>query len=298
MSSSYRDLIEAADTALGSGDADAAAASLRAAVEADPSRLETFHRLGRLLRATGRADDAAACYERCLEVHPSDRIAELGLAALGKRPAPARLPDDVVLHVFDEGAGDYDGAMAGLDYQVPELLYDLLDEHGDDLPEAPRVLDLGCGTGLGAELLRPFASEIVGVDLAPGMIEVARAKGLYDALHVAEVEQFLTAGEDTFDLILASNVLIYFGPLEGLLAAVAARLAPGGLLLFDVEQDDAAPHAFHAGGRFAHSESYLRDALSGASLALRALEPVTMRQEAGEPVPALVCLAARTAERP
>jgi SAM-dependent methyltransferase len=54
---------------------------------------------------------------------------------------------------------------------------------------APRdALDLACGTGrIGAWLKGRTAAELDGVDLTPGMLDVARGKGLYRALRVADV---------------------------------------------------------------------------------------------------------------
>ena len=49
------------------------------------------------------------------------------------------------------------------------------------------MLDLGCGTGLAGAAFRPHVDWLAGVDLSPKMIEVARAKGLYDRLAVADI---------------------------------------------------------------------------------------------------------------
>jgi SAM-dependent methyltransferase len=46
------------------------------------------------------------------------------------------------------------------------------------LPPAAVVADLGCGTGTLAVLLAEAGHRVVGVDLAPRMLEVARAKAL------------------------------------------------------------------------------------------------------------------------
>lgn len=54
---------------------------------------------------------------------------------------------------------------------------------------APRtVLDLACGTGrIGAWVRARCKAPIDGVDMTPEMLDVARGKGVYRALHVAEV---------------------------------------------------------------------------------------------------------------
>jgi SAM-dependent methyltransferase len=50
------------------------------------------------------------------------------------------------------------------------------------------VLDLACGTGrIGAWLRQRASGAIDGVDITPEMLDVARGKGIYRALHVADV---------------------------------------------------------------------------------------------------------------
>ena len=55
--------------------------------------------------------------------------------------------------------------------------------------EALEVLDAGCGTGLAAPLLGPYARRLVGVDLSGAMLEQARALPQYDEL-VEELTKF------------------------------------------------------------------------------------------------------------
>ena len=73
-----------------------------------------------------------------------------------------------------------------------------------DWRAARAVLDLACGTGrIGAWLRGRGAQAIDGVDLTPEMLEVARGKGAYRVLHVADVESTgLAAG--AYDLCTQS----------------------------------------------------------------------------------------------
>jgi predicted TPR repeat methyltransferase len=52
------------------------------------------------------------------------------------------------------------------------------------------VLDLGCGTGLSGQALRPLARRLTGVDLSPAMIDARRTRTVYDVLTVAEITAF------------------------------------------------------------------------------------------------------------
>ena len=65
---------------------------------------------------------------------------------------------------------------------------------------------------------------VIGVDVAPGMLAQAAGKQLYTELHEADVVDFLHADERSWPLILASDVLCYFGALDELFTAVRQRL--------------------------------------------------------------------------
>jgi predicted TPR repeat methyltransferase len=59
----------------------------------------------------------------------------------------------------------------------------LLDRVGVDWGAVGSVADLGCGTGrTGAWLKERGVGEIDGVDLSPGMLEAACARGVYRSL--------------------------------------------------------------------------------------------------------------------
>jgi SAM-dependent methyltransferase len=73
-----------------------------------------------------------------------------------------------------------------------------------DWSSANCILDLACGTGrIGQWLRERSRAAIVGVDLTPEMLEVARGKGVYRSLHVAEVSCTGLSGE-TYDLAMQS----------------------------------------------------------------------------------------------
>lgn len=70
--------------------------------------------------------------------------------------------------------------------RTPELLFNLACPY---LTDEMKILDLGCGTGLDAQLYRPFAKKLTGVDISPKMVEKAEEKNIYDALDVFDVLQ-------------------------------------------------------------------------------------------------------------
>jgi SAM-dependent methyltransferase len=85
-----------------------------------------------------------------------------------------------------------------------------------------RALDIGTGTGAGAETLkRRFPSaEVIGVDLAPAMIEQARAAVPGVRFEVADASR-LPFDDASFELVTLSNMIPFFDEL-------ARVVAPGG----------------------------------------------------------------------
>ncbi|MEU7042130.1 methyltransferase domain-containing protein [Streptomyces varsoviensis] len=90
----------------------------------------------------------------------------------------------------------------------------------------PRILDVGCGTGIAAQQFAAAGCEVLGVDADARMAELARRHGL--PVEVASFEAWDPAGRE-FDAVVAAQAWHWVDPVAG--AAKAARtLRPGGLL--------------------------------------------------------------------
>lgn len=105
-------------------------------------------------------------------------------------------------------------------------------------------------------------------------------------------------------MILAADVLCYFGALDTLFAAAHAALTPGGWLLGSVEEllpdhDGDIPGngdwALQRQGRYAHSSAYLGTTAIGAGFEILRLERQTLRYEADAPVPGMLLVLQRRA---
>lgn len=98
-----------------------------------------------------------------------------------------------------------------------------------------RVLDLGCGDGAYAGVLRPVASQLVGCDGAAAALERARSRGLYDRLLTVDLEavgrEELAAGGGGYDLIFCTEVVEHLADPGRLFRLAAELLAPGGRLV-------------------------------------------------------------------
>jgi SAM-dependent methyltransferase len=103
------------------------------------------------------------------------------------------------------------------------------------------VLDLGCGPGHVSERLRELGLNPVGIDLSPGMIEVARRTYPSVPFGVGSMEQ-LDAPPASASGILAYYSFIHIPPAEGagVIRGFRHALRPGGILLLAFQVGDEA----------------------------------------------------------
>lgn len=101
-------------------------------------------------------------------------------------------------------------------------------------PDGLRILDVGCGGGLLAEPLARLGAQVVGIDASPGNVAAARRHAAAQQVGVdyrlGEPEQVLRP-QESFDVVLALEVVEHVEDVAGFVATVARRVAPGGLLL-------------------------------------------------------------------
>lgn len=90
------------------------------------------------------------------------------------------------------------------------------------------VLECGCGTGLILERLAGHARRAVGIDLSPGMLELARARGL--DVHEGSVTA-LPFDDASFDVTCSFKVLAHVPDIGRALAEMARVTRPGGVIL-------------------------------------------------------------------
>jgi predicted TPR repeat methyltransferase len=195
--------------------------------------------------------------------------------------------------LFDDYAPRFDRHLVkNLNYRGPELVHDAV-RSSCTRSGRPfrfrRVLDLGCGTGLMGRALEGRFEAIDGVDLSPKMLGRAKRTHLYDQLHEADLLGFLkAAGERTFDLVTAVDVFVYLAALDEVFCGVRRVLARDGLFAFTVQASEGEGFSLGEDARFAHGAPYLRDLAAAAGFATLLFEPVSTREDHGEPVPGFV----------
>jgi 2-polyprenyl-6-hydroxyphenyl methylase/3-demethylubiquinone-9 3-methyltransferase len=94
------------------------------------------------------------------------------------------------------------------------------------------ALDVGCGAGLLCEPLARLGATVTGVDAAAANIEVATAHAAGSGLPIAYQHGELAAlGLGTFDLVTSMEVIEHVADKALFVRQLAARLAPGGLMV-------------------------------------------------------------------
>ena len=263
--------------------------------------LRPKHREARRLLAIahcrlGELSKAIKIFEEWLQEEPGDPIATHMLAACTGRDTPARASDSYVELTFDGFAASFESKLAKLGYRAPKLVATMLEDTGIPAQKQLDVLDAGCGTGLCGPLIAPFARHLTGVDLSGGMLTHAREKQVYDDLVQGELTAYLTEHPGTYDVIVSADTLVYFGPLEQVIAAAAGALRPDGVLAFTVEataEDGGHDFRLETHGRYTHAPRYVERLLREAGL-IPEIARAELRMESGVPVAGLVVRARKT----
>ncbi|HXS18959.1 MAG TPA: class I SAM-dependent methyltransferase [Polyangiaceae bacterium] len=130
---------------------------------------------------------------------------------------------------YDEFAKVYDDRRGN---SVPFGYHDLLDELETSLVERfgsqRDILEVGCGTGLIMQRVAKFARRVHGVDLSPGMLAHAQARGL-DVTQGSATQLPFSDGE--FDVTYSFKVLAHVPDIELALSEMARVTRPGGMIL-------------------------------------------------------------------
>jgi predicted TPR repeat methyltransferase len=145
----------------------------------------------------------------------------------------AKRPEDVAA-LYDGWAATYDADMATAGYRHPSICLALLSRYLSR--GAAPLLDAGAGTGLVGEWLGIMGyPHVEALDISPGMLKVAEAKGAYRALHCLALGGALPFGDGAFAGVVSAGVFTsgHVGA-EGL-AELIRICRPGGVIVLTVK---------------------------------------------------------------
>lgn len=142
------------------------------------------------------------------------------------------LKKELIAASFSQAASHYDNS-AVLQQEVASRVFERL---GLMRVNPKHILDVGCGTGACSRRLRDSfgAAKITAVDIAPGMIEIAKKeqRRLRKIDYQVADADCLPFDNNQFDLVFSSLVIQWMPDLKATFSELNRVLAPGGLLIF------------------------------------------------------------------
>lgn len=266
---------------------DSAIQHYRQAIKRQPNIHEFHLNLALIYKEQGNTLDAVTSLKRVIEIKPNAEIAKHMLAAL-QNITPDQAPASYIRRIFDGYADNFDKHLVDkLEYHTPALIAEIVRNQLDAKCEAISILDLGCGTGLFGEQVKDLKKQLVGIDLAPRMIDKARERGIYDQLIVGDLLEYLADAEaNQFDLIAATDVFNYVGNLLPVFEQVSRILTLGGGFTFSIEAapDSARDFVLDKTGRYQHHKNYLEQLGAQFGFVQAHFSESCLRQEHGKPV--------------
>lgn len=256
--------------------------AMRSATRAAPNDPQPWSELGSLLREIGQYEEAAHCFEQAIQHGADPELHRYYLAAVRPGSSVPPPPKRYAQALFDSYAGDFQThLLEALKYSAHTTLLHPLVEAGQRYPSA---LDLGCGTGLCAPLLKKICDTIDGVDVAAAMVQQATQSGCYRSVSQSDLLPWLRSRNTPADLIVAADVFIYVGELNEVFAEAARLLSPQGCFAFSVEACEGEGLRLLPSLRYAHSERYIRELAERHGLEIKRSYLGPIREEQRQPI--------------
>jgi len=137
---------------------------------------------------------------------------------------------------YDAWSDKYEGDLMAMGYRLPWVFASVVTAHvsRDELP----ILDAGCGGGMQIEPLHLLGYRgITGADLSEPMMDVARAKGLYDNFQQITMGEPLPFETDQFAATLSCGVITPGHAPATAFDELVRVTRPGGKLIFSLRDD-------------------------------------------------------------
>ena len=206
-----------------------------------------------------------------------------------------------VKSLFDGFAPSFDEILRELDYVVPSLIAEFVKTSlKSKLFQKRQILDLGCGTGLCASELKKYFpnEEFYGVDVSEKMLDFAGKKNIYKELYLDDVVGFLEDTQKVYDVVIAGDVLTYFGELKTLFRLLVKTVRAKGLFCFSISKNtyNQSDYFLTPSGRFVHSIVYVRRLLKYYGFEVLKQEEHVLRREGVKDVNGYIILAQKEIE--
>ena len=139
---------------------------------------------------------------------------------------------------YDSWAKQYEIDLCAMGYRIPAVLATVATRF---IPStAAPILDAGCGGGIQTEALTILGfGPITGIDLSEGMLEVARAKGIYSDRRQMTLGEKLDFTDDTFAAIISSGTITPHHAPPSSFEELIRVAKPGAPIVFSLRDDPA-----------------------------------------------------------
>lgn len=263
---------------MGLGHIEDAASLFNRVLELDPKNFGALSNLAAIKMRRKDRTAAISLLERANSVEPDNKVTYFMLQALRQADDEVVTCEDYARDLFNHYALYYEKHMQDtLQYKLPAKLWEIL--HSLNLSQFAKVLDLGCGTGLCGDILKNFTEDLTGVDIAEKMLAIAKNKDVYQTLVCQDISAYLAEADVQFDLIVAADVLPYFGSLDAIFTNICNKLINNGVFIFTTEISTDKDWQIQESIRFRHSSRYIAELCAKYSLILEYKEQVVARMQ-------------------
>ena len=262
------------------GQIDQAINAFKRVTAIEPDYAAAYNKMGNVLKNQGKLEEAIEAYKKALSLKPAYAEASHMLSALtGKTTKSA--PREYVENLFDKYAYKFDQSLVvKLSYDIPKIITQLaVEKHGSS--SLGSILDLGCGTGLTGEKVRPHCTNLEGIDLSKKMLEIAKSRNVYNKLEHIDIVGYLSSAELDFDYFIATDVFIYVGDLSEVFRLIKARNKKPGKLIFSTEHANEKGFHLEKSGRYSHSMSYIEELCTEFKFSISHFSETNLRKEKG-----------------
>jgi predicted TPR repeat methyltransferase len=183
---------------------------------------------------------------------------------------------NAILH--DAYAADYDAQVQAYDCHIADVLFGLCYEF---TRPGQFLLDAGIGSGLSAQLFAQAGLEVYGMDFAPAMLDICRAKGF--AVDLKEHDLLLLPWpypSGNFHHLVCCGVLHFIAELDVIFSEAARVLSTGGVFAFTTRLPTAGvspqqPYDRQVIGEFeifSHAPAYIETLLAQHAFTRRKMQ--------------------------
>ncbi|MDB1135492.1 methyltransferase [Candidatus Anaplasma sp. TIGMIC] len=232
-----------------------------------PGLPDVHYNIGRCYWVLKRDDKAIENFEKALAIDSAHKEARYYLDKIQAPGTITEVPENIIRQHYNYTSEYFvEHWLIEKNYRGHEYVRSLvMNFFGDRLADIT-ILDLGCGTGACGQFLRmrDIGSYITGVDISRRMLDIARqcfvhGKRAYNELVCVSMSKFLEENARKYDVIVMTEVLLYFGSLEEILSSASKALSPTGMIIGLVrnKEGEGEYEFVKEGDFFCHTAAYI-----------------------------------------